>query len=113
MCDKVHIMYAGKIVESGKVEDIFYNPKHEYTKGLLRSLPALDKTKEKLKPIGGSPIDLLNMPKGCAFAPRCEKAMKICLERYPDEYQVSKDHFALCWNYVLDLIKEGKIKIEV
>ncbi|MDD3430122.1 MAG: ABC transporter ATP-binding protein, partial [Oscillospiraceae bacterium] len=79
MCEKIAVMYAGKIVEYGTVDEIFYNPQHEYTKGLLRSIPKLTaKEHEKLVPIEGSPVDMLNPPAGCPFAPRCNKCMKIC-----------------------------------
>ena len=80
MCDRIAVMYAGRIVEYGTTDDIFYNPKHEYTKGLLKSIPRLDaKEHERLVPIEGTPIDLLNPPAGCPFAPRCSNCMKICL----------------------------------
>ena len=81
MCDEIIVMYAGRVCERGTAEEIFYNPSHEYTKGLLHSIPKITVGKEKLTPIAGSPIDLLNMPKGCAFASRCDKAMKVCLDR--------------------------------
>ena len=78
MCEKIAVMYAGKIVEYGTADEIFYNPKHEYTKGLINSIPKLNqKEKERLVPIEGSPVDLLNPPAGCPFAPRC----KSCMER--------------------------------
>ena len=78
MCDEIIVMYGGRVCERGTAEDIFYRPHHEYTKGLLRSIPNVDRIGEKLIPIPGTPINLLNMPKGCAFCPRCEEAMKIC-----------------------------------
>ena len=77
MCDEVIVMYAGSICEQGTADEIFYNPRHEYTKGLLRSIPTQDTAGKRLQPITGTPIDLLNMPKGCPFAPRCDKALKI------------------------------------
>ena len=77
MCDEIIVMYGGRVCERGTAEDIFYRPHHEYTKGLLRSIPNVDRIGEKLIPIPGTPINLLNMPKGCAFCPRCEEAMKI------------------------------------
>ena len=71
MCEKIAVMYAGKIVEYGTTDEIFYEPKHEYTKGLLRSIPRLDsRDHERLVPIEGTPVDMLNPPKGCPFAPR-------------------------------------------
>ena len=79
MCDEVIVMYAGGICEQGTADEIFYNPKHEYTKGLMRSIPTVGNDGQRLQPITGTPIDLLNMPKGCPFAPRCDNAMKICL----------------------------------
>ena len=103
MCDEVIVMYAGRIAERGTADAIFYSPKHEYTKGLMRSIPNIDEDeKNRLIPITGTPIDLLNLPKGCAFAPRCDKAMKICLEQRPDEYWVGCDHLASCWINVKD-----------
>ncbi|NLD26942.1 MAG: ABC transporter ATP-binding protein [Acholeplasmataceae bacterium] len=113
MCDEIDVMYAGRIVERGDAEAIFYNPKHEYTKGLIKSIPAIGSRKEKLTPIGGSPVDLLNMPKGCAFVTRCDKAMKICLDKYPDEYEVGHRHLASCWYNLKELIDSGEIKLEV
>lgn len=98
MCDEVDVMYAGRIIERGTVDQVFYSPRHEYTKGLLRSIPKENsKSDEELNPIGGIPIDLLHMPKGCSFAPRCENAMKVCLLEYPREFHVGIDHKANCW----------------
>lgn len=103
MCDEVIVMYAGKVAERGTAEEIFYHPKHEYTKGLMRSIPNIDNDeKTRLIPISGTPIDLLNMPTGCAFAPRCERAMKICLKEHPQEYWVSDEHLSACWMNVTD-----------
>ena len=101
MCDEVIIMYAGGVCERGTADKIFYHPQHEYTKGLLRSIPNIDSDeKERLVPISGTPIDLLRMPSGCPFAPRCEKAMKVCLQGCAPEVWVGRDHLAACWmNY--------------
>ena len=77
MCDEIIVMYGGRVCERGTADAIFYDPRHEYTKGLLRSIPSVSRMKERLVPIGGTPINLLNMPKGCAFCARCDKAMKI------------------------------------
>ena len=83
MCEKIAVMYAGKIVEYGTTDEIFYEPKHEYTKGLLRSIPRLDsKDHERLVPIEGTPVDMLNPPKGCPFAPRCGACMKAAAHRF-------------------------------
>lgn len=97
MCDEIIVMYGGCVCERGTAEDIFYRPAHEYTKGLLASIPNVDRMGEKLTPIPGTPINLLNMPKGCAFCPRCENAMKICIEQVPPEMQMPDGHFASCW----------------
>lgn len=97
MCDEIIVMYGGRVCERGTAEDIFYRPSHEYTKGLLKSIPSVDRMGEKLVPIPGTPINLLNMPKGCAFCPRCENAMKICIEEIPPEMQMPDGHFASCW----------------
>ena len=80
ICDRISVMYAGRIVEQGKVNDIFYDPQHPYTRRLLQSIPRLDEEDdERLIPIEGTPIDLLNPPQGCNFGPRCTECMKICL----------------------------------
>lgn len=98
ICEKIAVMYAGQIVEYGTVEDIFYNPQHEYTKGLIRSIPRLDtKDKERLIPIEGNPVDMLNPPKGCPFAPRCEQCMKICLKEMPPVSNFGDIHYTQCW----------------
>lgn len=102
MADEIVVMYGGRICERGTADDIFYRPCHEYTKGLLRSIPRLDNMNEKLIPIEGSPINLLNLPKGCAFCPRCNEAMKICLDQVPPELRVSDTHLASCWINVRD-----------
>ena len=103
LCDEVIVMYAGSICEQGTADEIFYNPKHEYTKGLMRSIPTADTAGTKLQPISGTPIDLLNMPKGCPFAPRCDNAMKICLRERCESMEINSDHRAACWMNV----KEG------
>ena len=107
MCDEIIVMYGGKVCERGTADDIFYDPKHEYTKGLLRSIPKIGNHKERLVPISGTPINLLNMPKGCAFCSRCDNAMKICLEQVPEEIRVSDTHLASCWMNVRRMAMEG------
>ena len=97
LCDEVVVMYAGSICEQGTADEIFYNPCHEYTKGLLRSIPTTDSGGERLQPISGTPIDLLNMPRGCAFAPRCDAAMKICIREHCDRFEINENHAAACW----------------
>ncbi len=112
ICDEVIVMYAGSICEQGTADEIFYNPCHEYTKGLLRSIPSADTAGRKLQPITGTPIDLLNMPKGCPFAPRCNFAMKICINHCAERMLINKDHAAACWMNVKHGIQNGEIKIE-
>ena len=108
MCDEIIVMYGGKVCERGTADEIFYNPRHEYTKGLIRSIPRISETHERLVPISGSPVDLLNLPKGCAFAARCDHAMKICLEQPPEEVRVNDFHIAACWNNVKRMMEEAK-----
>ncbi len=109
ICDKVCVMYAGRIVEQGPVDDIFYKPSHPYTLGLLRSMPRVDaETYERLIPIEGSPVDMLNPPEGCPFAPRCEQCMKICLKKMPPYVEIGEGHRSACWLRVQDKIKESK-----
>ena len=112
MCDEVIVMYAGSICEQGTADEIFYNPKHEYTKGLMRSIPTADTAGKKLQPITGTPIDLLNMPEGCPFAPRCDNAMKICLKKRCERMQINADHQASCWMNVKEGIDDGSIELE-
>ena len=102
MCDEILVMYGGRVCERGSADDIFYRPAHEYTKGLLRSIPKADNMNEKLVPIGGTPINLLKMPEGCAFCPRCDAAMKICLSKKPEEFRISESHLASCWMNIKD-----------
>ena len=111
MCDKIQVMYAGRIVERGTATEIFYNPKHEYTKGLLKSIPSVE-SKKRLVPIQGNPVDLLNLPKGCAFSPRCSECMKICLEQYPGVKTFSDTQESFCWMNDLEDIKEGSEAVE-
>ena len=108
MCDEVIVMYAGSICEQGTADEIFYNPKHEYTKGLMRSIPSVDNDGEKLQPITGTPIDLLNMPAGCPFAPRCDAAMKICLRERAQRLQINEDHLAACWMNVKESYEKSQ-----
>jgi oligopeptide transport system ATP-binding protein len=97
-CRRVIVMYAGNIVEQGAIEDIYGDPRHPYTWGLLRSIPRLaENSKRKLVPIWGKPPDLLAPPPGCRFAPRCEYAMRICEFETPAIYQITGQHEAACW----------------
>lgn len=98
IAQRVVVMYAGKVVEQGTVHDIFYNPKHPYSWGLLRSVPRLDDDSDTaLVPIEGTPPDLFAPPKGCGFAARCPYAMQVCLEHDPEHTEVTADHSVACW----------------
>ena len=108
MCDEIIVMYAGRVCERGTVDEIFYNPRHEYTKGLLRSIPTMNGGHDKLIPIAGSPVDLTNLPKGCAFASRCDRCMKICLTEQPEEVRVNDSHIASCWMNVKQVYDEAQ-----
>lgn len=111
MCDEVIVMYAGSICEQGTADEIFYNPCHEYTKGLMRSIPTANTAGKKLQPIEGTPIDLLNMPEGCAFAPRCNNAMKICIKERCQRMQINEMHQAACWMNVKKGSEDGSIDV--
>jgi len=97
VADKVAVMYAGKIIEIGTVDDIFYNPKHPYTWGLLGSMPTLDSTDEELYAIPGTPPNMLKPPKGDAFAPRNQFALEIDTQMEPPMFKVSDTHYAATW----------------
>ena len=97
------VMYAGKIVERGTAEDIFYHPTHPYTKALLRAVPRLDMEGEKLETIEGAPPNMINPPKGCPFAQRCKERMDICETAFPEESKLRECHEVCCW-----LQKEGR-----
>jgi oligopeptide transport system ATP-binding protein len=104
ICDKVSVMYAGYIVESGTSDDIFYSPSHPYTQGLLNSLPRVDEQeRRRLIPIEGTPADMLDPPAGCPFTPRCRYCMKICLTKRPPLINIKETHTSACWL----LIKES------
>ena len=97
MCDRVAVMYAGRIVEMGDVRDIFNNPSHPYTEALLSSVPKLEEDVERLYSIEGQPPTLHDLPSGCPFAPRCQYVMDKCHESYPPQLDVSDSHYAACW----------------
>ena len=98
LADRVAVMYAGKVVEQGTSQDIFYRASHPYTAALLRSLPTVETSRdEELVSIPGTPPDLFAPPKGCAFASRCQHCMKICKENQPPVFTVGEGHTASCW----------------
>jgi oligopeptide transport system ATP-binding protein len=106
MCERVNVMYAGFVIESAAVRDIYASPQHPYTKGLLGSIPRLDaKSKSKLTPIEGLPPDLIDLPKGCPFAARCSYVQDICRTQRPELRAVGAGHHTACW---IDL-QTGKV----
>ena len=109
MCDNIIVMYGGRICERGTANEIFYNPKHEYTKGLLRSIPNVKDMKQRLVPIAGSPINIINLPKGCPFCARCDNCMKICLDQIPMELDINENHKASCWMNVKAAFEGGSV----
>ena len=111
LCDEVLVMYAGGICEQGTADEIFYNPKHEYTKGLLHSIPSGGRSRDRLVPIAGTPVDMLNLPKGCPFAPRCARAMKVCLYKNPERMVINEYHLAACWMNVKEGYENGTINL--
>lgn len=99
VCDEVAIMYAGRIIEQGDLEDIFRRPKHPYTEGLFNSIPNIDNRKEELKPIRGLMSDPYNLPEGCNFCDRCEYVMEKCKTEKPEKNIFSDSHFVECHLY--------------
>lgn len=113
MCERIAVMYAGHIVEYGTADEIFYEPKHEYTKGLIKSISKLNvQETERLIPIEGQPVDLLNPPAGCPFAPRCANCMKICLREMPPKTELSDTHYSQCWLLQKEEFEKGEISCE-
>ncbi|MCF2596944.1 ABC transporter ATP-binding protein [Pseudoflavonifractor phocaeensis] len=96
-CSRILVMYGGQIMETGRVEDIFYTPRHPYTMGLLKSIPKAGETDQRLESIPGTPPDMLSPPKGCPFYPRCEFAMQICKENPAPEFEIGEGHCVKCW----------------
>ncbi len=105
LCDYIYIMYGGKIVESGSDKEIFFDPKHPYTKGLLGCIPDPDNIEKDLQPIPGSPPDLLQQPAGCPYVDRCQEAMRICKRLMPEYVQYTETHKSACW---LNILEEQK-----
>lgn len=98
MADEVAVMYAGKVVEHGTVDDVFYRSAHPYTLGLRAAMPSNDPSHDnELRPIEGNPPDLFSPPPGCGYCPRCPFAMEICATRHPDKYYLADEHFSRCW----------------
>lgn len=108
ICDKIIVMYAGKIVEAGTSRQIFYQRCHPYTEGLLASVPKLDSdVNEKLKPIKGNPPDMSCVKPGCAFAPRCSCAMQICVKEEPPQYELDDTHVVSCWQTIKKALQDA------
>ncbi|MFW6228783.1 MAG: oligopeptide/dipeptide ABC transporter ATP-binding protein, partial [Alkalispirochaeta sp.] len=100
MCDNVAVMYAGKVVEKGNARELFKDPKHPYTRGLIKSVPRLDqKHQDRLFSIVGQPPNLIDLPDACPFYPRCEHAMDICTRRYPEPEELNQSQSVSCWLY--------------
>jgi oligopeptide/dipeptide ABC transporter ATP-binding protein len=97
MCDRVAVMYAGRIVETGDVRQIFNEPSHPYSEALLASVPKLEERTQRLYSIEGQPPPLFDLPPGCPFAPRCEYAQDVCREAYPVRVEIGEEHTASCW----------------
>lgn len=98
-CDKILVMYAGQIVEHAHIKNVYQNPQHPYTQGLLKSIPNIELAEQKLEAIPGSPPDLLNLPKGCRFWPRCSSVMEICRKTEPPLIETEQGHFVRCFLY--------------
>lgn len=109
ICDKVSVIYAGHVIEHGTLNDIYKNTRHPYTEGLFNSLPDLKNRQAELKPIKGLMPDPSNLPKGCAFCPRCEYAMEICKTQKPERVYRNETHYVECHLYNKDNIQEGKV----
>ncbi len=98
ICDKIIIMYGGEIMEYGPIEELLANPSHQYTIGLIGSLPRIEQDeREELHPIEGAPLDLMHPPAGCPFASRCDQCMKVCLSEKPPYFEVGPGHYSACW----------------
>lgn len=105
ICDRISVMYAGKIVEQGTVNDIFDEPLHPYTLGLLHSVPRQETEGGRLSAIDGSPANMLSLPQGCPFSTRCKSCMRICLREMPPYVMLGEKHTASCWQLVLEYLK--------
>ncbi|MBW2062896.1 MAG: ABC transporter ATP-binding protein [Deltaproteobacteria bacterium] len=99
LCKRILVMYAGRIIEQGDINTIFENPAHPYSVGLIRSVPVLGKRVKELYTIEGQPPDLMQLPPGCSFGPRCNRRMEICAQEYPPETRLAEGHIVRCWLY--------------
>ena len=99
MCDRVAVMYGGKVVETAAIRDLFERPGHPYTEALLRSVPDLRRARQRLVSIDGQPPSIFNLPEGCAFAPRCPDVMPRCRAETPPEIEIGPGHHARCWKH--------------
>ena len=107
ICDRIIVMYAGRIVEKGDKRQIFYRQQHPYTRGLLESVPNVESEgNERLKPIRGNPPDMSCLRPGCAFAPRCDCAMQICVREEPPLVEVEEGHMCACWKVIQSRLQE-------
>jgi len=102
ICNRVMVMYAGRIIEKAPVKTFYKNPSHPYSVGLINSVPVLGRKTDRLYAIKGQPPNLMNPPQGCRFAPRCDKVQEICLKSYPPEITLENDHKVSCWLYATD-----------
>ena len=99
-CDRIAVMYAGKIVESGSIKRVYKKPAHPYTEALMQALPKLGVKRERLFQIEGEPPNPVNLPTGCSFHPRCPKVMDICLTEYPPATVIADEEYAACWRLI-------------
>jgi len=99
ICTRVLVMYAGRIVESATIKTFYKRPAHPYSQGLIQSVPVLGQPVERLFSIDGQPPSLFDMPKGCRFSPRCNRAQKRCFREYPPEITLEDNHSVACWLY--------------
>ena len=105
LCDRVNVMYGSHIMETATVDDLFYETAHPYTSALMRCLPESVQNigQTRLHPITGTPVDLMMLPEGCAFASRCEQCMKLCIKRNPALYEFKPGHASRCWRTILEM----------
>ena len=112
MCDRVCVMYAGRIVEKALTDDLFANPMHPYTEGLIASVPHMDPTKkkERLFSIEGQPPNVIDLKPCCPFYPRCHKSQAVCEKAYPPKYEVNGEHSVSCWLYATEEQKKQALE---